>query len=76
MLGSGVARAVDIAAASLPGFTLPNDISSSQQYFEKDIITPEITQENGKIMVPTATGIGYDLNWAVIHQYTTETATI
>ncbi|MBB1078404.1 o-succinylbenzoate synthase [Limosilactobacillus sp. STM2_1] len=76
MLGSGVARAADIAVATLPGFTLPNDISASQRYFNHDIIKPEIDLTNGKIKVPTAPGIGYDLNWDIIRRYTTEKVTL
>ncbi len=72
MLGSGVARAVDIAAAALPGYTLPNDISASQRYFAHDIINPEIKLNDGKINVPTNSGIGYELNWNTIHRYTIE----
>lgn len=70
MLGSGVARAADIAAAALPGYTLPNDISASSRYFFQDIITPEIVLHDGKINVPTKPGIGFGLNWDVIHRYT------
>ncbi|MFC2684822.1 MAG: o-succinylbenzoate synthase [Limosilactobacillus oris] len=72
MLGSGVARAADIAAATLPGYTLPNDISASSRYFGQDIITPEIDLHDGKIAVPTKSGIGFDLDWAVIHRHTVE----
>lgn len=72
MLGSGVARAVDIAAATLPGYTLPNDISASQRYFAHDIINPEIKLNDGKINVPTIPGIGYELNWSTIHRYSIE----
>lgn len=72
MLGSGVARAADIAAATLPGYIFPNDISASQRYFAHDIITPEITLNNGKINVPTSSGIGYELAWNIIHHYSIE----
>lgn len=70
MYSSGVARAVDLAAASLPGYTLPNDISASSHYFKNDIISPEINLENGKLQVPTGNGIGVKLNWQIINKYT------
>ena len=70
MLGSGVARAVDIAAATLPGYTLPNDISASQRYFAHDIIKPEINLSNGKVKVPTIPGLGFKLDWDTISRYT------
>lgn len=72
MLGSGVARAADIAAASLPGYTLPNDISASQRYFAHDIIKPLISLNNGRLKVPVSPGLGFNLDWDTIHRYTIE----
>ncbi|GGE25702.1 o-succinylbenzoate synthase [Marinithermofilum abyssi] len=63
MLESGIARAHNIALASLPGFTLPGDISASARYWEKDVIHPEVVVEEGMIRVPTEPGIGVDLDW-------------
>ncbi|HET9478408.1 MAG TPA: o-succinylbenzoate synthase, partial [Pyrinomonadaceae bacterium] len=40
MLESGIGRAHNIALASLPGFTLPGDISASSRYFARDVIVP------------------------------------
>ena len=40
MLESGIGRAHNVALASLPGFTLPGDISASRRYFERDVIVP------------------------------------
>ncbi|MGH7707706.1 MAG: hypothetical protein ACREM8_09975 [Vulcanimicrobiaceae bacterium] len=51
---------VDHAAlASLPGFTLPGDVSGSDKYFESDIVAPPIVANNGEIVVPAARGLGY-----------------
>lgn len=72
MYSSGVARAVDIAVATLPGYTLPNDISSSDHYFKNDIISPEVKLKKGKIDVSNKPGLGYDLNWKVINEFTVE----
>ena len=47
MLESGVGRAHNVALASLPGFTLPGDISASRRYWERDIVTPEFEVEHG-----------------------------
>ncbi len=38
MLESGIARAHNIALASLEGFNLPGDISASNRYWEQDLI--------------------------------------
>jgi O-succinylbenzoate synthase len=63
MLESGIGRAHNIALSTLPGFTLPGDVSASNRYWKRDVITPavEISPE-GAITVPTAPGFGYDLD--------------
>lgn len=63
MLESGVGRAHNVALASLPGFTLPGDISSSRRYWEQDIVFPEFeVRPDGKMDVPTGAGIGVDVD--------------
>ncbi len=53
MLESGIGRAHNVALASLPGFTLPGDVSPSRRYWERDIVSPEWTMdENGMVAVP------------------------
>ena len=59
MIEFGISRAHNVALASLKGFTIPGDLSSSSKYWEQDIIDPEITVVNGKIAVPKTTGIGF-----------------
>jgi O-succinylbenzoate synthase len=67
MLESGVGRAHNIALASLPGFTLPGDISASSRYFEKDVIVPEVcVSPDGTVDVPTRPGLGFDVDLAYI----------
>lgn len=63
MLESGIGRAHNVALASLPGFTLPGDISSSRRYWEQDIVSPEfVVRPDGHMDVPTGPGIGVDLD--------------
>lgn len=63
MLESGIGRAHNIALASLPGFTLPGDISASSRYFARDVITPEVTvSPEGTVNVPTGNGIGFEVD--------------
>ncbi|SFE37164.1 o-succinylbenzoate synthase [Alteribacillus iranensis] len=62
MIEFGVSRAHNLALATLPGFTIPGDISSSSTYWEEDIIDPEIVVNNGKIKVPDSPGIGFAIN--------------
>jgi O-succinylbenzoate synthase len=60
MLESGVGRAHNIALATLPGFTLPGDISASARYWERDLVTPEFELEDGTLSLPDAPGIGVE----------------
>ncbi len=62
MIEFGISRAHNIALASLAGFTIPGDISASSRFWEEDIITPEVTVDNGFVTVPTAPGIGFEIN--------------
>lgn len=59
MLESGIGRAGNVALASLPGFTLPGDISASKRYYREDIVDPEfVVGRDGTMAVPTGPGIG------------------
>ena len=58
MLESGVGRAFNIALATLPGFTIPGDISASRRYWERDIVDPEFEVFDGMMMPPAGPGIG------------------
>jgi O-succinylbenzoate synthase len=62
MLESGIGRAHNLALASLPGFTLPGDISASRRYWERDIVTPEMEVVAGRMAVPQAPGIGVEVD--------------
>src|SRR5699024_4752730 len=70
MLEAGVGRAHNIALASLPQFVLPGDTAGSSHYWQQDIITPEVTVENGVIHVPEKPGIGYDIDWEAMQKFT------
>jgi O-succinylbenzoate synthase len=59
MLESGVGRAHNLAFATLPGLSLPGDISESRRYWERDLVIPEFTLDRGGGMIPrTEEGIG------------------
>lgn len=63
MLESGVGRAHNIALASLPGFTMPGDISASRRYFARDIIVPEVEVDaDGTVAVPRSAGLGFEID--------------
>ena len=60
MLESGIWRAHNIAMSTLPGFTLPGDVSASRRYWQQDIIDPEVVvSRRGTIRVPQNPGLGY-----------------
>jgi o-succinylbenzoate synthase len=63
MLESGVGRAHNIAMSTLPGFTLPGDVSASSRYWEEDIIEPPVTVSRRGTIVPSQDiGLGYEVN--------------
>ena len=71
MLESGIGRAHNIALASLPGFTLPGDISASSRYFESDLISPEVTvASDGTVAVPDTIGLGFEVELGFIERQT------
>ncbi len=71
MLESGIGRAHNIAMSTLPGFTLPGDVSASKRYWAEDIIDPEVTvSAQGTIQVPLAPGLGYTPNQQRIDKLT------
>ncbi len=74
MLESGVGRAHNLALATLPGFTLPGDISESGRYWDRDIVTPEFSIERGRMAVPEAPGIGVDPNREMIRDLAVRSA--
>ena len=75
MLESGVGRAHNVALASLPGFTLPGDISASRRYWERDIVSPEFEVEaDGTMKVPTGPGLGVELDLDRIESLTVRRA--
>jgi O-succinylbenzoate synthase len=75
MLETGLGRAANLALASLPGFTLPGDISASDRYFHEDITAPFVL-DKGTIAVPTGPGLGVEVLVPVLNGLTTQLETI
>lgn len=57
MLECGIGRAANIALASLPGFTLPGDVSASDRFYAADVTEPFVMAD-GHLAVPTGPGLG------------------
>lgn len=71
MLESGIGRAHNIAMSTLPGFTLPGDVSASSRYWNEDIIEPEVkVSARGTISSPASPGLGFALNRELIDRLT------
>jgi O-succinylbenzoate synthase len=63
MLETGVGRAANLALASLPGFTLPGDISATDRYYEEDITHQRFTlNPDSTIDVPEKPGLGVSID--------------
>jgi len=58
MLETGIGRAANLSLASLPGFTLPGDISASARYFPQDLTEPFVLSPGGMMAVPQGPGLG------------------
>ncbi len=73
----GVGRAINLALAALPGFTLPGDVSGSDKYYAHDITTEPILAHQGAIAVPwNKPGLGYTVDEEYVKSRTARTHTI
>jgi len=71
MLETGVGRASNLAIASLPGFSLPGDISASDRYFSRDITHERfMLNPDSTIDVPTGPGLGVTIDRDALQEYT------
>lgn len=71
MLESGIGRAHLVALASLPGFSLPGDISASDRYWREEIVEPPFAlAPGGMINVPAGPGIGVAVDLQRLQRYT------
>lgn len=70
MLETGLGRAANIALASLPGFTLPGDVSASGRFYATDITEPWV-MEDGHLTVPTGPGLGVTPIPGLLEEFTT-----
>ena len=73
----GIGRAANLALASLPGFTLPSDVSGSDKYYRRDIVEPAIRAQDGTVAVPRSRpGIGVTVDEAALGMFTLRTRTL
>jgi O-succinylbenzoate synthase len=64
MLESGIGRSYNVALASLPGFTIPGDLSPSARYWARDVVTPPWEMNaRGEVAVPLhRPGLGVEVD--------------
>lgn len=62
MLETGIGRALNVAIAALPNFTLPGDLSASNRYYNPDLIDPPFEfNPDGTLIVPNGPGLGVNV---------------
>ena len=77
MLETGVGRASNLALASLPGFSLPGDISASDRYYLEDITDQTFSLEpDSTIRVPAGPGLGVTVNKPALRRVTLDKLTM
>ncbi len=70
MVETGLGRAINLAAASLPGFDLVNDIAPTLDRFVEDGIDPPLEMTaGGTIRLSSRPGLGYELRSGFVKRY-------
>ena len=63
MMETGIGRAANVAFASLPGVTLPCDISATSRYYAQDLTEPAFElQPDSTLLVPQGPGLGVEVH--------------
>jgi o-succinylbenzoate synthase len=68
----GIGRAANVAMASLPGYTLPSDVSGSDKYYAEDVVDPPIVARGGMVAVPSDPGIGHRVDEEKVRRLASE----
>ncbi|MGA0877785.1 MAG: o-succinylbenzoate synthase [Ilumatobacteraceae bacterium] len=76
MLETGIGRAMNLALAALPNFTITGDVSASDRFWHRDIVTEPVRLENGQVRVPTGPGSGVELDHEFLNAVTTSVRTV
>jgi O-succinylbenzoate synthase len=73
MLETGIGRAMNLALAALPNFTITGDVSASERFWKRDIVHDPITLDHGHVVLRTGPGTGVDLDLPFIDSVTLTT---
>jgi O-succinylbenzoate synthase len=71
MLETGIGRAMNVALASLGNFTLPGDVSASDRFWSRDIVTEPIRLQDGWVSIPSRPGSGVEIDTEFLDSVTT-----
>ncbi|MEI7847157.1 MAG: o-succinylbenzoate synthase [Chloroflexota bacterium] len=70
MLETGIGRASNLAMASLPGFSLPSDISASDRYYTRDVTEERfVLNADSTISVPSGPGLGVHVDESAVQDF-------
>jgi o-succinylbenzoate synthase len=73
LLETGIGRGFNLAISSLPGFTLPADMSPARLFYAEDLVEPTFDiRKDGTIPVPELTGCGFHVDEKRVRKYQTE----
>lgn len=73
MLETGIGRAMNVALAGLPNFTLTGDISASERFWKQDIVQQSIRLESGQVRLPSGSGAGFEIDGPFLSDVSTST---
>jgi len=73
LLETGIGRGFNLAIASLPGFTLPADMSPARLFYAEDLVDPTFDiRRDGTIPVPDLPGCGFEVDERRVRKYQAE----
>ena len=76
MLETGIGRAMNVALAGLPNFTLTGDISASERFWKQDIVQQPIRLESGQVRLPSGSGAGFEIDGPFLSDVSTSAITL
>jgi len=76
LLETGIGRGFNLAISSLPGFSLPADMSPARLFYAEDVVDPTFDiRKDGTIPVPELPGCGFHVDERRVRKYQSESWT-
>jgi o-succinylbenzoate synthase len=72
MVETGIGRAANVALAACPNFSLVGDVSASDRFWARDLVTEPFVMDDGCLTVPTGPGLGVEVDTAFLGHVTTD----